>query len=750
MHPWLSGFGDEVAPSDLEHPFAVRVVRFLERAEDGVATIRGARRQEGRELLVADVRTGRPQAPAFPIARVEPVAILFVPDEAPRVLALRRGFPDTPHQNWMPKEFPCGLCIDDRPWSEARATYTPAELVDRIILWFRKAGLGQLHDAAQPLDPLFVGQGFHIILPRTAFEPTHDRPAELFAFRTSPNRPQYVSVRPLSELPPNLRDVDGGLAVVTFDLAAQAMTRLRWLPRDLANLDAEMAERGLRVLETLRERIVAWKTDPAQQKRWLSSNLCLLFRIPIIHPVTGLTGATSTIAFVTPKTAGEVGEALGVLYRNSWDERAAVPYVLAQPPAPSKPDEVALEGAYVHAEFDAVLAAALAGREEPDGRRTVVVGAGAIGAMVTEPLVREGSFSRLLLADDDTFLPHNIARHTLGTEAIGVEKAGALAARLSSLRPDLELSVADCQVGAGMPDEVGTALAEADLILDASASVPTARFLNDGAWPGRRVSVFFNPVGTSAVLLLEDRERTCDLRSLEAIYHREIQTNDALQDHLQTRAMIAYTGACRSLTSTIGATQLTALSGLLADGLRRALNEDGAIVRIWMLGQDGSVAVVSPSTAMSRIKAGDWSVTLPQGLHTALHAERQRCLPHETGGALLGIIDLEACRIDLVDALPAPVDSRGSETAFERGIIGLRSSVEAATARSMEQIRYVGEWHSHPVGSAVRPSRTDIIESARLTDVLGVEGFPAVMLIVGDDTINIVVSEPSVSAPGNR
>ena len=52
----------------------------------------------------------------------------------PRVLALRDDFPDTPHQNWTPQDAPCSLCIDDRPWPEAKLTYRPADLIRRIQL----------------------------------------------------------------------------------------------------------------------------------------------------------------------------------------------------------------------------------------------------------------------------------------------------------------------------------------------------------------------------------------------------------------------------------------------------------------------------------------------------------------------------------------------------------------------------------------------------------------------------------------
>ena len=118
----------------------------------------------------------------YPIRATEPVAVVFEAHGGqPRVLALRDDFPDTPHQNWTPQGAPCSLCIDDRPWPEARLTYRPADFVRRIQLWLAKAARGELHDTAQPPDPLFFVSQLAIVLPRSALLQT-TAPAELIGF----------------------------------------------------------------------------------------------------------------------------------------------------------------------------------------------------------------------------------------------------------------------------------------------------------------------------------------------------------------------------------------------------------------------------------------------------------------------------------------------------------------------------------------------------------------------------------------
>ena len=89
-------------------------------------------------------------------------------------------------------------------------------------------------------------------------------------------------------------------------------------------------------------------------------------------------------------------------------------------------------------------------------------------------------------------------------------------------------------------------------------------------------------------------------------------------------------------------------------------------------------------------------------------------------------------RIDIVEAWPAPPDSKGSEAEFTRGTKGLRASVEQAIGRTLEQVRYVGEWHSHPRRARTTPSSIDLDQLGWLTATLSMDGCPGLLLIAGD------------------
>jgi Prokaryotic homologs of the JAB domain len=342
-------------------------------------------------------------------------------------------------------------------------------------------------------------------------------------------------------------------------------------------------------------------------------------------------------------------------------------------------------------------------------------------------------------------LPHNLARHDLSAIDVGLPKAIGLAHRLGNLRTDLaaDAIVADVLNPAAHRDAIVGAIRSADLVIDAAASVPVARFLCDEEGAARRASIFFNPAGTSAVLLMESADRSIDLRMLEAAYYGDIVRLPELHDHLsQSADAVPYAGACRAVTSRISASRAQTLTGLVTAGLADAVAKPDAVARVWTLTSDGVAAVHTIDVGSVRsTSVADWTITLPRSLEERILHMRAGNLPAETGGVVFGLVDLVKCRIDLLEAWPAPPGSTGSETEFIRGTKGLRQEVEKAIARTLEQVRYVGEWHSHPRRARTSPSPTDLCQLGWLASTLSMDGCPGLMLIAGDKGVSINLGE---------
>ena len=107
-------------------------------------------------------------------------------------------------------------------------------------------------------------------------------------------------------------------------------------------------------------------------------------------------------------------------------------------------------------------------------------------------------------------------------------------------------------------------------------------------------------------------------------------------------------------------------------------------------------------------------------------------MPNETGGVLVGSYDFERQIIYLVDVLPSPADSEEWPTSYIRGSKDLSSKLKAIGQRTLDNLEYVGEWHSHPDGYGVDLSEMDKQAVKELHSEMHPDGLPALMLIIGD------------------
>jgi hypothetical protein len=750
LHSWWNAFGSEVASAD-----KLSVGRAQELAHAlvggaiaGVTLIAMKKEAETESAAVYfEIEVERPQVLEFPIRAIEPVAAVFRKAEGPpSILALRADFPDTPHQNWTPDDAPCSLCVDDRPWAEAKLSATPFDLVRRVQLWLAKAARGELHDPAQPLDPLFFGSLSALLLPASALAESTG-PEELVASLRPDNPHLIIAHRP------HAHDRQRpGFIVVAFHAQPQTMGRFRYAPATLAALALELEKCGIDLYDEIKKRLKAWAGLDSDNIRRLSCRVAIVVAFPVI--AGGARSINDVRAFLTHNTAGAIGVGLGVLHQNASQVGARDAYVAAIPERPVADPGLSVVPMPVHFTFDRIFAASIAGHDAPDARRVVLVGAGSLGSQVAMDLAREGSFSWTVV-DSDFLLPHNLARHALLAEDVGAPKAAALARQLGGI---LGEAFGHLQCDVMNPGDESAAmladrLAEAEVILDASASVAASRYLADHLDAGaRRLCAFFNPAGTAVVVLAESADRSITLRDLEAQYHRLVLTEPLLADHLENeRDGVRYSGSCRALTNRIPATRAALLSALAARGVRGCLRSRDAGIRIWTVTDDGEVRLIGRDGArVHRVTLGAWQITYDEGVLSDLTQMRESKLPQETGGVLLGIADMSRKSIHVAHALSEPEDSQGTSVGFERGVSGVLDEVNRAVERSMYQLRYVGEWHSHPRHSSAMPSQIDIAQIEWLGRELAVEGQPGLMAIAAEDgQFGFVVHYREAEAPGD-
>lgn len=742
---WLAAF-EEIDAAGLRNPQAQQVAAFIGRYAADIVTLIGFRRDGERELIVLDMLTGAPQAPVYPIHTTERIGLLFEEqDRLPYAVMLRDDFPDSEHQQIVPEGHPAVICIDNRPWAEARLTWTPAELIERILAWFRRAARGELHDARQPLDPILMGSLLCFIIARSIID---SEDAGDLVGEHDPDFDNVLHVKRCMEITgiaPGMEPV----TIAVFRVAPERMKRLRYAPSHLAGLDAMLKERGIDLLAALSARFSAvfLEGNPAAWR--FNGRVAIIVEMPILSPRGGQESGVDMRAFITPVSAGDIAVALGIAIRQeAQDEGSKVGYVRAIG-APfideAALSEIPVQSAEVHLEFERDLAARLAGKAEPDMRKAVIIGAGAIGSHIADCLVREGRFTWTVI-DDDRLLPHNLARHIARGRDVTRPKAAIVSAHLNAIvagggiaRPVPANLFSPGEAG----EAVERALTDADLVIDATASVLAARALSDNEVGARRVSAFFNPAGDSAVLLAEPEDRSITLRDLEAQYLGLVLRTPALAAHLGKLAeTIAYTGACRAITNRIPQWRAGVLSGLAAGGIGAAVDRPDGAIAVWTMTEDGAVTLdKAEPEPVATYAAHGWTIAIDAGLIRRITAMRDARLPSETGGILFGLVDIPASRIHLVDATPAPEGSVEERAGFIRGIAGVDELMENVRRKTAGQLRYVGEWHSHPPRTSARPSAVDDVQLDWLAALMGMDSMPALMVIAADKELSVIFAD---------
>ena len=244
-------------------------------------------------------------------------------------------------------------------------------------------------------------------------------------------------------------------------------------------------------------------------------------------------------------------------------------------------------------------------------------------------------------------------------------------------------------------------------------------------------------------MMVENANRSITIRDLEAQYYRHLICDLRLSCHLETKGPgVRYSGSCRSLTNRIPASNTAILSALISQAITRALDTVDASVSIWTLKDNGEVQLVSfDGTPVIRTRSDEWNIVYDEELVSNIMAVRSEKLPNETGGVLLGVTDINASSIHIVHALTQPEDSLGTPSGFERGVFDLWDQVSNAMTTTMDQVRYVGEWHSHPEGALATPSLTDIEQLNWLKSEMEIEGLKGLIAIAaGDGSFSLVTS----------
>jgi integrative and conjugative element protein (TIGR02256 family) len=686
---------------------------------------------DGSEVVVFEVEVEVSQLRTADIHSRERLAVILQDQEEsnPEVLALRTDFPSVPHLNPRDVEVPRSLCLYEESVDELKLTWTPASFIERSRWWLAETAKGTLHQQDQPLEPILMGNFPHLVLPSNFVESLVNlnagQPLDI-ELRRSGDSELYLAL-------PN--STAGRFVGLYFVCPPHVHGAIRLHPRNLLRLNNILKAIGFELVSELHNRLSSWNLT----KQLYDAHPIIVVVLPKQRRARGEVEKHESWAVLLSKTIGELGVALGVLgpFGTSFGR------VLNGVPNNLLIEEIKIDVLNPIFNLSRAGAATLNG-SQPSELKIMAIGLGALGSQVLNNLVRAG-FGVWIGVDHDAVLPHNVARHQLTQNEVGMLKILGMQMHLNAILNEVAMPTT-LEINILHPgtkeSQLLSAASKVDVIVDFSASLPVARKL--AFYPpteARRCSVFLNPSGSDLVMLGEDKNRKVRLDWLEFQYYRELISNKDLVSHFKSEpGRIRYARSCRDVSSLIPQHLLALHAGIASGVLQQFVPKSEAMARVWHSDPELKVVVHNIDTPpVIDLQISGWQVCLDEFFTNELRKCRSKKLPKETGGVLIGCFDQQNKRVYLVDTLPSPPDSEEWPTVYIRGSQGLENEVNAVRERTNNQLQYVGEWHSHPNRYAAEPSEDDRKVFRWLKENAARDGNPPIMIIVGQKEMTLFV-----------
>lgn len=666
---------------------------------------------------------GLPQYRLIPARNIEPITIYISNEETLPIVTVRDDFPIVPHLNVHEDNVRKSLCYSDLGYHEIRHKLNGRFLLTCIENWFRKTSMNQLHRPDQPLEPFFPYVNNVIVWNGQLGKPYFDK--------------YIVEDREFGKL--MYQSSDGNYFAV-FSLP---------VPPDFSNLIHSMPQTLLELLCSFKnyDTIITWLTDLLSIVRFpkiynkyfrqernslLACKVLINIAIPKQRTDRAPIETFDLRSFVIDKSLKDILTDYGLSLNGSKLE-------------PSKHTggngaNIAITPFIVHLAQSKLKCRCANLVDEADGEKHFsLVGVGAIGSHILNNCLRSG-YGKWTIIDHDYFWPHNIARHVLTSNDIGYSKVKSLEKVASHIQSDSDL-VAIASDVFGKDNSVIVAFGQSDIILDASASIAVERHLAlDVQSDARRISCFLNPQGTATIMLLESVDRSARLDLLEMQYYRELLKNEKYSDHMSLPETMVYSGTCRSISSRISQDNISLSAALCCKAIKlHTSNTNGEII-IWTHATDSVEKESFMADKWITHEQGGWKIELSLSLLGEMRTDREKALPNETGGVLIGAYDIARKRIYVVYQVRAPEDSISSPTSFIRGCANLPERLKYIHETTLDNLTYIGEWHSHPSVNTQR-SADDVKLHKAIVGYNRENCLPGCMMILGTDNFSIFIDE---------
>jgi Prokaryotic E2 family A/Prokaryotic homologs of the JAB domain/ThiF family len=349
-------------------------------------------------------------------------------------------------------------------------------------------------------------------------------------------------------------------------------------------------------------------------------------------------------------------------------------------------------------------------------QRLVLLGCGSLGSKVGMHLGRAG-YGKCTFIDNESFQPHNAARHAL-LKSNHFDKAAMMQEAFENLSHK-DTNAFSCDIVSLLAEKNQDAFdkcitTEAKLLLDTTASLQVAASAICSSHldnhTGRFARGLLYGQGRAAVLLLEGPNRSprCDdlIAELFALCRTNPDIRDAIAGSRSDPTQVFVGDNCRSLTMQMSDGTVSRSASIIAIQVERWLANgfpDAGWVTVGYaaseeVGMNSKGISINAPVVIAAEGDGGWSIRVSASAVASIQRDVQKWGALETGGALIGHVDFNSRNIQVSDTVDAPPDSTREKAKFVLGRDGLEQDLRKANSESIGYLHFVGTWHSHPTG----------------------------------------------------
>lgn len=388
------------------------------------------------------------------------------------------------------------------------------------------------------------------------------------------------------------------------------------------------------------------------------------------------------------------------------------------------------------------------------------LGCGALGSKIELHFGRSG-YVNFTLVDYDELYPHNFVRHALLANYSG-NKAKAVKKAIDAIFDTAANSKVVADSSSALDWIIGSKkekLSEFKLLVDTTASGVVFEAIVSSHLPDNlQVSrCEISDFGNIGILYIEGLKRTPRLDDLQislfdmaidnAVIQAWLNRERKQREQLVGPALdeIAIGISCGSDTMRLSDDVVSSHAANISMALRSALSNkldssSGYLYISNILAQNNGFNKVvaesfqvKPFMVLFPEDAKDWQIRLHPNAISRMQEQLANHSPRETGGLMIGLIHKKRRIIYVTRVIDAPDSIRHCSKFVRGGSNKLPQELLEIMKKTNSFLGYVGDWHSHPEGSAVR-SFTDLDAMLETKSALDTLQLPTFILIVAPNS----------------